>query len=130
VSQGNIIPSLQIPKSYHQPLTTICNSYASVHGYFPASTALQAFLVVGIVMFVAGYLTAKLLALAVLTSSSISAAIGWCTAEALVLLALRFFCEGRVWRFHFPGLSTPLSSLMVHTAFYVSMLAAPFPILR
>ena len=124
------MPSLQIPKAYHQPLTTICNSYASVHGYFPKSTALQAFLIVGIVMFVAGYLAAKLLALAVLTSSSILAAIGWCTAEALALLALRFFHEGRVWRFHHRGLSTPLPSLMVHTLFYLSMLAAPFPVLR
>ena len=119
------------PKSYYQPLlTTIPNSYALVHGYFPTSTVLQAFLVIGIVMFVTGYLAAKILALAVLTSTSISAAIGWCSAEALVLLVVRFFGEGRVWRFHQAGLSSPLPSLIVHMCFYISMLAAPFPILR
>ena len=125
------MPSLQIPKAYHQPLTTICNSYASVHGYFPASTALQAFLILGIVMFVAGYLAAKLLALAVLTvSTSISATILWCSAEALALLAMRFFGEGRVWQFHQAGLSSLLPSLIINVILYLSMSAAPFPFLR
>jgi len=105
-------------------------STASVHGYFPPSATLQAFLVIGIVMFVAGYLGAKLLALAVFASTSLPATIGWCSAEVLALLAMRFFGEGRVWQFHVAGLSAPLPSLLVHACFYLSMLAAPFPLLR
>ena len=126
---SSLLRILTVPP-YKLSTTTIPYSWASVHGYFPASTVLQAFLVIGIVLFVAGYLGAKLLTLAVLTSASISATIGWCSAEALALLALRFFVEGRVWRFHIAGLSDTLPSLLIHACFYISILATPFPILR
>ena len=84
----------------------------------------------GIVLFVAGYLSAKLIALVVLASASMPAAVGWCIAEALILLTLRYFAEGRVWRFQMPEFSNLIQSLLVHLLLYVAMLAAPFPVMR
>jgi hypothetical protein len=91
---------------------------------------LQGLVIVGIALFVAGYLGAKLLALVVLSSTSFPAAVGWCFTEALVLLMARFFAEGKRWRLHIAGLSGAVPSLLVHVFFYIGMLAAPFPVLR
>ena len=104
--------------------------WSSVHGYFRRDAIHQGVLMLGILLFVAGYLSAKLIALVVLASASMPAAVGWCTAEALVLHMLRYFAEGRVWRFHLQEVSNLLPSLVVHVMMYVAMLAAPFPVMR
>ena len=102
-----------------------------VHGYFPTSTAMQSVVVTGIVLLVAGYLLAKLLALVILANGvSILGVTAWCCLEALTLLVLRYFVEGGLWRFHVASLSGPIPSLLLHAFFYVGMLAAPFPLLR
>ena len=104
---------------------------APIHGYFPTSTVMQSIVVVGIVLFIAGYLAAKLLALVILANGvSILGVTVWCCLEALTLLVLRYFVEGGLWRFHVASLSGPIPSLLLHAFFYVGMLAAPFPLLR
>ena len=103
---------------------------APVHGYFPTSTVMQSIVVAGIVLFIAGYLAAKLLALVILASvMSFRSAAVWCCVEALTLLVLRYVVEGR-WRFHIASLSGPIPSLVLHGVFYLGMLATPFPLLR
>ena len=103
---------------------------APVHGYFPTSTVMQSIVVAGIVLFIAGYLAAKLLALVILASvMSFRSAAGWCCVEALALLVLRYMVEGR-WPFHIASLSGPIPSLLFHWVFYLGMLATPFPLLR
>ena len=102
-----------------------------VHGYFPTSTAMQSIVVAGIVLFVAGYLVAKLLTLVIFANElSILGVTAWCCLEALTLLVLRYFVEGGLWRFHIASLSGPFPSMLFHAVFYVGMLAAPFPFLR
>ena len=107
-------------------------NYGSVHGYFPTnSLVMQTVVVAGIVLFIAGYLVAKLLALVILASgSSILTVAGWCCAEALTLLVMRYFVEGSKWKFHIASLSGLVPSLLLHAIFYIGMLAAPFPFLR
>ena len=80
----------------------------------------------GIVLFTAGSLSAKLLALVVLATASMPAAVSWCTAEALALQALRFVAERRVWRFHVEAMPT----LLVNAIAFLCMLGAPLPVLR
>ena len=107
-------------------------NYRSVHGYMPtASSARQGLVLFGILLFVSGYLGAKLTALVTLASASVPGAVGWCTAEALVLFALHVVAEGGRWRFHVPGTDgAAMSLVVVHGLFYLSMLAVPFPTLR
>jgi hypothetical protein len=106
-------------------------NFGPVHGYFPTSTVMQTVVVAGIVLFIAGYLVAKLLALAIVASgSSILTVAGWCCAEALTLLVMRYFVEGSIWHFHIASLSGLVPSLLVHAFLYIGMLAAPFPFLR
>jgi len=76
-----------------------------------------------------GYLGAKLISLAILTHANFYVAVGWCSVEALGLLAMRYFAEG-TWRHHIKGLSGVVPSLMVHVVVYMGMLATPFPFLR
>ena len=92
---------------------------------------MQSVVVAGIMLFVAGYLVAKLLALVILANGvSILGVTAWCCLEALTLLVLRYFVEGGLWRFHVASLSGLIPSLLLHAFFYVGMLAAPFPLLR
>ena len=105
--------------------------FPSVHGYLPtASMTRQGLALFGILLFVSGYLGAKLTALVTLASASVPGAVGWCTAEALVLFALRVVAEGGRWRFHIAGLDGAAMSLVMQALIYLSMLAAPFPLLR
>ena len=106
-------------------------NFPSVHGYLPtASMTRQGLVLFGILLFVSGYLGAKLTALVTLASASVPSVVGWCTAEALVLFASRVVAEGGRWRFHVAGLDGAAMSLGCHAGFYLSMLAAPFPVLR
>jgi len=106
-------------------------NFGPVHGYFPSSTVMQIGVVAGIVLFIAGYLVAKLLALVILASGMpVLTVTGWCCLEVLVLSTLRYFVEGRVWRFHIAAASSPILSLAVNGVMYLGMLAAPFPFLR
>ena len=75
-------------------------------------------------------LGAKLIALVMLAGASASVAVAWCLAEMVALFVLRYFAEGQIWRHHLPGLSGVMPSLVVHVGVYLSMLAAPFPVLR
>ena len=109
---------------------TFRTNFGQVHGYFPANIVLQMVIVAGIVLFIAGYLVAKLLTLVILANGvSILAVAGWCCLEALALLVLRYFVE-KTWRFHAATLAGPVPSLLLHAFFYIGMLAAPFPFLR
>ena len=94
------------------------------------STVRQVVIMSGIVLFVSGVLGAKLIALVMLAGASASVAVAWCSAEMVTLFVLRYFAEGQIWRHHMPGLSGVVPSLVVHVAVYLSMLAAPFPLLR
>ena len=105
-------------------------NWSKVHGYFPASNMMQGVVITGIVLFVGGYLGTKLVALTILASTSPVGAVGWCAAEVVALWLLRYFAEGRVWRFHIRGLSGAVPSLILHLVIYLGMLAAPFPMLR
>ena len=106
-------------------------NFGPVHGYFPSGTVMQIGVVAGIVLFIAGYLVAKLLALVILASGMpVRTVAGWCCLEALALLTSRYFVEGRVWRFHIAPVSSPSMSLLLNGVMYLGMLAAPFPFLR
>ena len=106
-------------------------NYPMVHGYIPTeSAAREAMVVLGIVLFVGGVLGAKLIALAVLAGASAWVVVAWCSAEASALFVLRYYAEGRIWRFHLHGTSGLVPTLLVHVGFYLGMLAAPFPFLR
>jgi len=109
---------------------TFRTNFGQVHGYFPTTTVLQMVVVAGIVLFIAGYLVAKLLALVILANGISNLAVaGWCCLEALALLVLQYFVE-KTWRFHAATLAALVPSLLFHAIFYIAMLAAPFPFLR
>ena len=106
-------------------------NYPIVHGYIPTESAVrEALVLLGIVLFVGGILGAKLIALATLTEASTWLALAWCSAEASALFVLRYFAEGRIWRFHVSGISGLMPTLLAHACIYLGMLAAPFPFLR
>jgi hypothetical protein len=106
-------------------------NYPKNHGYIPTHSKIrQALVLLGIVLFVSGILAAKLIAFATLAGASIWVAVAWCSTEASALFVLRYFAEGRIWRFHVPNFSGPVSSLLIHAGISLSMLAAPFPTLR
>ena len=91
----------------------------------------QGLVVLGIILFIGGYLLSKLVALVSLVSgTSFLVVVGWCSVEAVALLLARYAAEGRRWRFHYAGLDGALNAALVHATFYTSMLAAPFPVLR
>ena len=126
-SIGYLVATTELDVDTDRKSRTNC---APVHGYFPTSTVMQSIVVVGIVLFIAGYFSAKLLAIVILASGmSFRSAAGWCCMEALTLLVLRYTVEGR-WRFHIASLSDPILSLISHGVFYIGMSAAPFPLLR
>ena len=106
--------------------------WPSVHGYIPTDNSIrQGFVVLGIVLFIGGYLLSKLVALVILMSeTSFLVAIGLCFIEALALFVARFLAEGGRWQFHISGVDTLLPSMILHGFFYVAMLAAPFPATR
>eukprot|EP00618_Florenciella_parvula_P016977 CAMPEP_0119473200 /NCGR_PEP_ID=MMETSP1344-20130328/4942_1 /TAXON_ID=236787 /ORGANISM="Florenciella parvula, Strain CCMP2471" /LENGTH=2127 /DNA_ID=CAMNT_0007506261 /DNA_START=134 /DNA_END=6517 /DNA_ORIENTATION=- len=106
-------------------------NFPMVHGYIPSLSAVQeALVLLGILLFVGGILGAKLIALATLAGASAWVAVAWCSAEASALFVLRFFAEGRIWKFHFQGASGLMPTLLMHACIYLGMLAAPFPFLR
>ena len=106
-------------------------NYPLVHGYIPTESAVrEALVLLGIVLFVGGVLGAKLIALATLAGASAWVAVAWCSAEASALFVLRYFAEGRIWRFHLISASGLVPTLVLHTCIYLGMLAAPFPFLR
>ena len=106
--------------------------WPSVHGYIPTDRPLrQGMVVLGIVLFISGYLLSKMVALVSLVSgTSFLMVVGWCSIEALALLAARYIAEGGRWRFHRDGLDVLLPSMLTQVVFYIAMLAAPFPFLR
>ena len=105
--------------------------FPMVHGYIPTESAVWEVLVLlGIVFFVGGVLGAKLIALTTLAPASAWVAVAWCSAEASALFVLRYFAEGRIWRFHVSGGSGLMPTLVLHVCVYLGMLAAPFPFLR
>ena len=111
--------------------TVLRTNFPMVHGYIPTQSAVrEALVLLGIVLFVGGVLGAKLIALATLARASTWAAVAWCPAEASALFVLRYFAEGRIWRFHLLGLSGLVPTLIAHACIYLGMLAAPFPFLR
>ena len=102
-----------------------------IMGYLPLDNQRrQAVVMVGIVLFTSGYLTAKLIAMAVLASASLTVVAAWCTVEFGVFFALRYVAEEGKWRFHAAGLDTLVPSILCQILLYLSMLAAPFPFLR
>ena len=106
-------------------------NYPMINGYIPTESAVQeALTLLGIVLFVGGVLGTKLIALAMLAQASIWVAVAWCLAEVLALFVLRYFAEGRIWRFHLISFSGLVPTLVLHTCIYLGMLAAPFPFLR
>jgi len=106
-------------------------NYPMVHGYIPTESAVrEALVLLGIVLFVGGILGAKLIALATLAQASIWVAVAWCSAEASALFVLRYFAEGRIWRFHVRSASGLMPTLLMHACIYLGMMAAPFPFLR
>ena len=95
------------------------------------SSVRQGLVVLGIVLFIGGYLLSKLVALVSLASgTSLLVVLGWCSVEVVALLVARYAAEGWRWRFHGKGLDGALSALVLHALFYVGVLAAPFPALR
>ena len=98
----------------------------------PISSSLrQGLVVLGIVLFIGGYLLSKLVALVSLASGTSSlVVVGWCSVEVVALFVARYAAEGRRWRFHLTGLDGALSAFVIHALFYAGVLAAPFPILR
>jgi hypothetical protein len=106
-------------------------NYPMVHGYIPTESAVrEALVLLGIVLFVGGVLGTKLIALATLAGASAWVAVVWCSAEASALFVLRYFAEGRIWRFHARSASGLVPTLVMHVCIYLGMLAAPFPVLR
>ena len=88
-------------------------NYPMAHGYIPTESAVQeALVLLGIVLFVGGVLGAKLIALATLAGASTWVAVAWCSAEASALFVLRYFAEGRIWRFHVSGGSGLMPTLL------------------
>ena len=91
----------------------------------------QGLMLLGIVLFVAGYLLSKLVALVSLASgTSLLVVVGWCSVEAVALFVARYAAEGRRWRFQMAGVDGALSALVLHALFFTGVLAAPFPALR
>ena len=91
----------------------------------------QGLVLLGIVLFIGGYLLSKMVALVSLASgTSFLVVVGCCSVEAVALLVARYAAEGRRWRFHQAGLDGALSALVIHELFYAGVLAAPFPVLR
>ena len=90
----------------------------------------EALVLLGIVLFVGGVLGAKLIALATLAGASAWAAVAWCSTEVSVLFVLRYFAEGRIWRFHLRSIPGLVPTLIMHAQLYLGMLAAPFPFMR
>ena len=128
LSIGYLVATTELGVDTSQTFRT---NFGQVHGYFPTTTVLQMVVVAGIVLFIAGYLVAKLLALVILASGMpVLTVTGWCCLEALALLTLRYFVEGRVWRFHIATASSPILVLLLNEGMYLGMLAAPFPFLR
>jgi len=102
-----------------------------VVGYLPLDNQRRQAVVMGaIVLFTSGYLAAKLIAMAVLASASLVVVVAWCAAEFGVFFALRYVAEEGKWRYHAAGLDTLVPSIVGQTVFYLSMLAAPFPLFR
>ena len=105
-------------------------NFGAVHGYYVENSAtMQGLVLVGTILFLMGYLGAKLVALVILINADVYVAVGWCSVEALGLLAMRYLAEG-TWRHHIEGLSGVAPSLVVHVVVYMSILATPFPFLR
>ena len=82
-----------------------------MHGYMPIDSSFrQGLVVLGIILFIGGYLLSKLVALVSLASgTSFLVVVGWCSVEAVALLVARYAAEGRRWRFHRVGLDGSLA---------------------
>ena len=92
----------------------------------------QVVVVLGLILFLNGYLLSKLVALVSLASGmSFLMVVGWCSVEAVVLLVVRYIAEGfRYPYFHLAGVDGFVQLLATHGIIYTGMLAAPFPLLR
>ena len=100
------------------------------HGFIPTKSAVrQALTVSGLVLFLSGILGAKLIALVILAGASIPLGCAWCSGELFALTLARGFAEG-TWRFHQRGFSGLMGSSIYALAFYICMLATPFPLMR
>ena len=107
--------------------------FVKVHGYFPSSKLRKNMVALGIFLFISGFMTSKLIALAVIgvaSSSGTSYTLTiWLTSECAVLFGLRWVSEG-TFRFNVPGFDSGLGSLFVHVTMYLNFLACPSPYAR
>eukprot|EP00620_Florenciella_sp_RCC1587_P018684 CAMPEP_0182564282 /NCGR_PEP_ID=MMETSP1324-20130603/6257_1 /TAXON_ID=236786 /ORGANISM="Florenciella sp., Strain RCC1587" /LENGTH=182 /DNA_ID=CAMNT_0024777699 /DNA_START=8 /DNA_END=552 /DNA_ORIENTATION=- len=107
------------------------SAFERIHGYMPSSPGARRAVVGGTVVFVSGFLLAKMTALSVLFVGSRSShvAITWLCLEFIILTLLRAGSEG-TFRFQVFGTDTVLGSLVMDIVLYVLSIGAPLFVLR
>ena len=99
VSYLVVITEFDIETSVHN-LTNL----GAVIGYLPVlETRKQVLVMLGIFLFVSGYIGVAIISLSVLSSASALITVLWCLCESLVLLTLRYRAEEGKWHITVAG---------------------------